>query len=53
MLNFMLLTCRPNFAEVAYLTKKAEQACPVTCHVGAAGVEVQICLFFKLGAKWR
>jgi len=50
MLNFMLLA---NFAEVAHITYKVEQACPVTCHVVAEGVDVQISLFFKLGAKWR
>jgi len=49
----MLLACKPNFAEVADITYKVEQACRLTCHVVADGVEVQISLFFKLGAKWR
>jgi hypothetical protein len=53
MLNFMLLAYRSNFSEVAHITKKVEQACPVTCHVGAERVEAQICLFFKPGPKWR
>jgi len=47
----MLLACKPNFAEVALITCKVEQACPVTCHVGAERVEIQICRYFKLGSN--